>query len=103
MITDDNIESLEKEVREILAEAGWADPPEPDYGRIEVVAYRACLEAARTSSPATTCCSAPIHRPSAYSASQSSCCCLCGSSILSLSRFQADRFDQDPWTGPTRA
>ncbi len=64
MITDDNIESLEKEVREILAEAGWADPPEPDYGRIEVVAYRACLEAARTSSPATTCCSAPIHLPS---------------------------------------
>ena len=51
MTTHDNHEQLENQIREILEEAGWAPETEPDFGRIEVIAYRAGLETARTSLP----------------------------------------------------
>ena len=99
MITDNN-DQLEDQVRGILEEAGWAAVRETDLGRIEVIAYRACVEAPRQASPMATCCSAPIHGPSFASRKKG---CICGSSILSFSRFEDDKFDEDPWAGSTRA
>ncbi len=112
MITDDNNESVEAEVLEILEAAGWADDSRPDHGRIEVIAYRACLEAAvmqsTRSAAGRACCSAPVHRPhpsfdlAAPSRGKESFC-VCGSSIPSSSRFVDERPDPESRAGSSRA
>ena len=36
---------------QVLQKAGWGIPPSPDHSRIEVIAYRASLEATQQQAP----------------------------------------------------
>lgn len=101
MITEENNEQLEDEVRGILEEAGWTDRAEPDLGRMEVIAYRACLEGTHRGATPSTCCDLSRNDKSQSGSRQT--CSVCGSSILSSARVEDDKLDEDPCAGSTRA
>ena len=107
MIPDEQHENLESQVREILEAADWTDASEPDYGRIEVIAYRAALEAARmTSAESAGGSGFPLERealhPGQITAPPSGGS-VRGPSLPSSSRHADDRTDPDPCPGSARA
>lgn len=89
MITEENNDALENEVQEILEEASWQEPPTPDEGRIEVIAYRACLEAARKGELVQE---ETDTRSSSDLDPQ-------GQTALSPERLEDDKLDEDPCAG----